>query len=132
MGPVYYGTIISIESLYYPTITNMNRPLVHAIYPIQSWSISLLGSSATLQKGSRYSSAGLVLTADRYRILRPGPPLSITMDINAYPSSAGMDMSGVVPPVDSPRIPRQTRQRGMGRTACSRCKTRKQKVCPGL
>ncbi|OJJ07148.1 hypothetical protein ASPVEDRAFT_201776 [Aspergillus versicolor CBS 583.65] len=41
-----------------------------------------------------------------------------------------MDMSGVVPPVDSPRIPRQTRQRGMGRTACSRCKTRKQK-CDG-
>ncbi|KAJ5130052.1 Transcription factor [Penicillium bovifimosum] len=46
-----------------------------------------------------------------------------------------MNISGVVPPGE-PRSPRtagpasQSRKRGMGRTACSRCKTRKQK-CDG-
>ncbi|KAJ5835271.1 Transcription factor [Penicillium robsamsonii] len=46
-----------------------------------------------------------------------------------------MDFSGVVPPADRPVSPRtgqfpQSRKRGIGRTACSRCKTRKQK-CDG-
>ncbi|KAJ5513859.1 Transcription factor [Penicillium fimorum] len=46
-----------------------------------------------------------------------------------------MDFSGGVPPADRPESPRtgqfpQSRKRGIGRTACSRCKTRKQK-CDG-
>ncbi|KAJ5384257.1 Transcription factor [Penicillium concentricum] len=46
-----------------------------------------------------------------------------------------MDFSGVVPPADGPESPMagqisQSRKRGIGRTACSRCKTRKQK-CDG-
>lgn len=47
-----------------------------------------------------------------------------------------MEFSGVFPPADGPGSPRisgqfptQSRRRGIGRTACSRCKTRKQKVC---
>ncbi|KAL5361822.1 fungal-specific transcription factor domain-containing protein [Aspergillus floccosus] len=41
-----------------------------------------------------------------------------------------MNISGVVPPGDGPGSPSQSRRRGMGRTACSRCKTRKQR-CDG-
>ncbi|KAL2817563.1 fungal-specific transcription factor domain-containing protein [Aspergillus granulosus] len=42
-----------------------------------------------------------------------------------------MDNSGVVPPGDGAGLsPGQSRRRGMGRTACSRCKTRKQR-CDG-
>ncbi|CAG7964690.1 unnamed protein product [Penicillium nalgiovense] len=48
-----------------------------------------------------------------------------------------MEFSGVFPPADGPGSPRisgqfptQSRRRGIGRTACSRCKTRKQK-CDG-